>query len=92
MGVVWVYGLIMGVVWVYFHGNTSTNDQLKFKRMAKITMVTLILPHSRAAEERVLSMVVGHREHTDCYEAVGSRLMPQCPSSLPKRVLIQYNV
>ena len=43
----------MDVIWAYLQGGTCADGVLRFRRLAKIALLVLVLPHSNAAEERV---------------------------------------
>ena len=47
----------MDVLWHYFSTLTSGDGRQRFKRLSKIAMLVLTIPHSNADEERVFSMV-----------------------------------
>ena len=45
------------VLWQYFSTLKSGDGRQRFKRLSKIAMLVLTIPHSNADEERVFSMV-----------------------------------
>ena len=47
----------MDVLWHYFSTLKSGDGRLRLKRLSKIAMLVLTIPHSNADEERVFSMV-----------------------------------
>lgn len=47
----------MDVLWHYFSTLKSGDGRQRFKRLSKIAMLVLTIPHSNADEERVFSMV-----------------------------------
>ena len=47
----------MDVLWHYFSTLKSGDGRQRFKRLSKIAVMVLTIPHSNADEERVFSMV-----------------------------------
>ena len=45
------------VLWQYLSTLKSSDGRQMFKRLSKIAMLVLVIPHSNASEERVFSMV-----------------------------------
>jgi len=51
----------MDIIWSYLSGARTMDGKFLFKKLAKIALLVLTLPHSNAQEERVFSMVTKNK-------------------------------
>ena len=42
----------MDIIWAYLCATTSADGVLRFKRLAKVVLLILVLPHSNGREEK----------------------------------------